>query len=546
MYDSTDTTLQTVPISTGTIAASTSFGPIAYDVWNDKGSVVGSDTLNDALLIPQAFNGVDWVTSGLPVVDEGWVKVQFAGVKNPGNDSTLATQTSGYVPCSSFHPLPFSPLPKNCARILNVRIDVPAGAADVTQNVRLALRYNQTVYPLGLLTSLASGGAVMPDRFDLTLRRLVATALSGIPVTASGAASVAVVGRWYVYDGLPYFATPQTVALNQTDGAAAALTVGTSYIATLSQAVGTNTVTTTKGTKAASPVAPAVPANQIFLAYVTVAYQGGGTSIINQGNVDSTSVSFGEFFVTSRTGSLVLTIGAGSAITTSDTRIVSTKLSSYSVPDNAVFYLWMLPDGTFTSTATVASPAAGAIRLASGNSAAGAINRLSNDNISIGRAVDTYYMFLRYKGPLAVGSDLDWDVLPYAAAGGGPLVSYTPPDEWYLERVYFDAGSAPVGGADTKIDVNYRPRAGAAGVGAIATPGTTIYTSQATTDYRPKLETLIGNLSPTDPLDSSLLGDASHEVRVFPGGTRFSFDCDAVSTTPPVDVIVQLQFRRLR
>jgi hypothetical protein len=180
MYDSTDATLQTLPISTGIIAAGTSFGPNTYDVWNDKGGVIGSDPLNNAFLIAQAFDGANWVTSGLPVTDEGWVKVQFNGVKNPGNDATLATQTSGYVPCSSLHPLAFSPLPKNCARILNVRIDVPAGVADVTQNVRLALLYNQTVYPLGLLTSLASGGAVMPDRWDVSLRRLTATVPSGV------------------------------------------------------------------------------------------------------------------------------------------------------------------------------------------------------------------------------------------------------------------------------------------------------------------------------------------------------------------------------
>jgi hypothetical protein len=538
LYDSTDTTLQTVPISTGTIAAGTSFGPTTYHFWNDKGGSIGADTINDAFLIAQMFNGTDWVTSGPAALDEGWIKARLSGVVNPGNDPAFATQSSGYMPISSFHPLSLDPIPKNCARIIDVKIDVPAGSADVSQNVRLALLYNERVIPLGLLTSLASGGAIIPERWTSSIRRLNAIAGgatgAAVIVTGSGLATVSVAARWYNYDGLPYLATPQTVTLNQTDGAAAALTVGTSYIATLSQAVGVNTVTTTKGTKAASPTKPAVPANEILLGYVTVAYQGGGTSIINQGNIDTSAVVFGEFFLTAGSG-LSVTVGPGAAITTADMEIRSTVSSSIAVADNTARAIWMLSDGTLTTAAIGAtSPAIDAIYFGQVGTSGGAIVQVLNDNLSIGRAIDTYTMFLRYKGPLTVGTNLDWDTLPW---GYGSLSS-TPP-EWYLERIFADTGTVPSGVGSTIIDINYRGRAV-----PLTSAGTTIFTSQgAGYDRRISLfaTAIAGDF---DGVNS--IGASGHEVRTFSGGTRFSFDVDAVSSVAPTDVVIQLQFRRLR
>jgi hypothetical protein len=538
LYDATDTTLQTVPISTGTIAAGTSYGPITVHLWDDKGGLIGSDTINDAFLIAQYWNGSDWLTSGAPVVDEGWVKARLSGVVNPGNDATLTTQSSGYVPVSAFHPLPLNPIPKNCARIIDVKIEVPAGSTDVTQQVRLALLYNEQVIPLGTFTSLATGGAVIPDRFDASYRRLLASAFAGDPLSAAGTAIVTVASLWYVYDGRPWYQVQQTVTLNQTDGAAAALTVGTAYIATISQAASAGVVTVTKGTKSAAPTKPNVPSGELLLGYVTVVYQGGGTSIINTANIDCSTVVFGEYYVTPATG-LNVYIHPGRAITTVDTLTLSSVKSTLAVP-YAFSFVWLLPDGTFTCTDTAVVPQVGAIYLAVVTTAGGVVTAIRNDNAEIGRAIDFYPMTLRYKGALAVGTDVDWDVLPHGSVGA------IDGSDWDLDRVFVDVGVTGSGAGSTIFDINYRLVNG-----SLSVPGTTIYTSQATVDRRPQSNG--ARQTYLDPEQTSgglsvnqVVGDASHEVRTFASGMRFSFDIDAVQATPPRDVSIQLLFRRLR
>lgn len=95
----------------------------------------------------------------------------------------------------------------------------------------------------------------------------------------------------WVFAGVDKTMSSKTATLNQNDSAAAALNVGEAYKAVISLSASTSALTATKGVKAvaASAVAPATPAGEIYLATVTVLYQGGGTSIIANANIDQTA-----------------------------------------------------------------------------------------------------------------------------------------------------------------------------------------------------------------------------------------------------------------
>jgi hypothetical protein len=234
----------------------------------------------------------------------------------------------------------------------------------------------------------------------------------------------------------------------------------------------------------------------------------------------------------------VLNIWLGTAITIGDTRVSSTALSQITAQANiGSNRIYINADGSFGQAAVTPMPS-NAIPIATVSCDASNVTSLYNDNITIGRAIDTYSMVLRYSGPLAVGTDLDWSCLPFAesrSASGNNL------EEWYLERVYVTFGLAGSGAGSTIIDINRRER----NVGFLSA-GVTIYTSQGTFDRRPTITTSISARDPDNPLTTPPFGNSSHEVRVFSGGDRFSFDVDAVTATPPTDVEIQLQFRRLR
>ena len=93
-YDATGTTEISSTISAA-VTAGSSVAAVEYELWNAKGGT--ADTLSNARLRVEEFDGTDWVTSGAPAVDEGWVKVSLTGIHNDG-DANMVPQTTGYVP----------------------------------------------------------------------------------------------------------------------------------------------------------------------------------------------------------------------------------------------------------------------------------------------------------------------------------------------------------------------------------------------------------------------------------------------------------------
>lgn len=517
MYDATDSATVSAPI-TASVNAGNALAAVEYRLWNDKGATHSSTTLNDARLRVVAYDGTNKISSGLPALDEGWVEVRLIG-QNTTGDPAMLVQTSPWTKLGTDRALWLSPIPANCARHFEVKITVPSGAANNVQEIYLELVYDEFSIVLGRHVSLATGGGIIPDRFDVSLRRLTSGGrFSGF----TGAETFTVEDRTYVYDGTPYTVLQTVVTLNQTSGSGA-LAAGESYIAIISQAAGSATPTTTKGNRAVTPVAPATPTGEIFLGKVTVTYQAGGTSVINSGNADLTAVLYGEFIAINQ-GTSTLKIGAGRAITGTDTEITHTANSSVALASDSGFFVWLNSDGTFTTTVGD-TPPDNSIYIASGVTISGVIISLSTFNKPRAeRAITEYTLELRHHGSQSVAADLAWGI-------GPPWLSV-------LESVRVEHGVPSSGGTGTTIyDINTRPSGG-----SLATPGTTIYTSQGTVDRRPSIAV---GATVSFAQSPDLVNE--HEVVTCNPSIRFSLDCDAVTTgTVAVDVIAVLTFRRRR
>lgn len=503
-YDATGTTEISSTISAA-VTAGSSVAAVEYELWNAKAGT--ADTLSNARLRVEEFDGTDWVTSGAPAVDEGWVKVQLTGIHNDG-DADMVPQTTGYVPLGVNRTLLLEDIPQNCARIMNVRIDVPSGQSSSAQEVRLVVLYDESSVVLPFRFSTLSGGGVIPARLDAALRKIT----DGRTLSAASGEVVTIAKGRYTYDGTPYFRITETVTLNQT-AADGALAAGESYIAVISQPQNSAAVAT-KGNKAASPTSPAVPSGNILLGRVTVAYQDGGTSIITASDINTTGVSASEYLVTAGSG-LNVTIGAGSAITTADTHPFRSVASTLAVTDNAASYIWLRPDGTFSATLTSTSPETGSLLLARAGAVGGVVTSVLDYRKQVDRAITEHVMTLVYWGEAGVLNDAHWAVLPFDA---------------YLESYRMDVATKGSAGL-TYVDITYRPPNT-----AMTTAGTTIFTSSATEDNRPGIHgagTIVG------------YSQKYHEVIVFDEGTRFAFDIKAIgSGTPAKDITITLKFRK--
>jgi hypothetical protein len=205
-------------------------------------------------------------------------------------------------------------------------------------------------------------------------------------------------------------------------------------------------------------------------------------------------------------------IGAGNALTSTDTQPFSSGSASITLPANGSYRIWLHPDGTFSTVLAVSStpPVVGAIQLAGAIGAAGVITSITDRRTYVSRAVLRHTMTLKLMGDSFVGTGFDFDVLGFDA----DLVGY---------RV--SSRNAYALAADVKVDIKY----------SVTTP-TTIFTSSGTSDLRPVLTTLaFSQMYSTTGSD--------HEVISFDAGTGFTFDI--VSQTNIVtDVIVQLYFER--
>ena len=520
-YDVTDTTLQTgsLPVSQD---AGTTYGPTTLHLWNDKGALLGATVLRNCRIVPKVFNGVSRVTSGFPVLDESWVKIQLSGMNNTA-DSTMPAQSTGFVPIGANNPLVFKDISVNCARFLDIKIDVPAGAGPLTQDLYLEIVYDEATLALPLKTGQLIGPGVLQDFLDLSAQRLV----FGGGLTAVGTAVVTVAIGGTTFNGTPLNFNQQAITIDQNDGNAQALTAGQSYIAVLTKTPsGSPIVRTTKGARATSPVAPAVPSGEVFLGKVTIAYQAGGVSIITTGNLDMSGVLYGEFFAWIKSG-LILNIGGGTAIAQTDVQPFSGSVQSVALTDNATNTVFLRGDGSFyvlVGTWTGLPPFPDAMPLAQAITAGAAITSLTDIRPLIGRALTEIQFELALYGPPVVGQQSSARIIP---------------DDVYLEFVDFHIGRLGVGATsgNFQIDVVAWPRGNDVSGASASVFFTSPVDQRPIIPYNAAAGALFSELNRTSSVLLQKGSRVALQIIAIPAGTF---------TTDPQDVTVILRCRKAR
>ena len=314
IYESDDVT-PAAPIDlTGAnaIAGGASSAVLEYHVWNDLGGIHGggADTIRTPGLRITASNGVDYVATGEPLVDDWWALATVTGVIKTG-DPTMPDYVSASKPIGAFADLDLPDIPPNCAVKVTLVFRAPGLAADVTQNFHIGLVYNEPSEPLTKRIAVPVGGGVIPGHRLPELWQIA----RGLTLSADGTAVVTVARGADDYYGLRRNHVAQTGTLNQ-NAADGALGVGESYIARVSlNAAGTAVYT--KGNKGGAPTAPALPASSLHLGLVTVDYDAGGTSVIDTADLDMTGTRRGDYQVAAGAG-LSVDITPGYAMADSD------------------------------------------------------------------------------------------------------------------------------------------------------------------------------------------------------------------------------------
>lgn len=293
-----------------------------------------------------------------------------------------------------------------------------------------------------------------------------------------------------IISGIPYVDLLHTITLDGNDGAAAALTTGNEYWATISKG-GQAGLIETKSAQGAAPLAnslrPAVPTGEEFVAYVRRHFD----AVIEAGDIFQDTRFHDRFSVRDLT-TTTLTLNPGSALV--DNRICArTGVLIATLTDDAVNTIWLDPltAGLFVTTGTNPPPVDRSLPLW---------------QITLAAGVETLRVDLRsYIGPREittftaskVGALVDEEVLGY---------HYHPPGRSAYIRtplgINCSVGTTGDTSGQTVFDLEYSTAGGA---------WTTVFTSFASEDRRPTID-----FDATDPVDSAALP----EVVEIPGNTR--------------------------
>lgn len=482
--DVTPYTLQEIDVDGG--ATST---PIVLRIWNDKGRVLDSSVASNVMLMVAAKTGTNafGVEDEKPV-DERYIRAAvtdtMVGAAADDEPEPLGSQQ---IPLGAWSFLPLGRIPPDCGREVTFSA-MPGVNGAWIGTLRLFVDYGSTSTGLAHRVATALGSGVLADVLEPSVRRVT----FGGRIVAAGTDVVTVEDRVFAADGLELAAWENTITLNQNDSAAAALASGQSYIACVSQPIAGGAAVGTKGVKSATPVKPTMPADHIFRGWVTVAYEVGGTSVIDQADVDQSRATNGDFAVEIGTG-LNLTVGGGRGLSTpGDLEQLSDAPTTVTlVDDTANQTVYLSAIGVPTLTAGV-----GSYPLASADAAAGAITALRDLRLRRSRALDRIILKLSATGLLSTAPLTDQDIAFLE-------------DEAWLESVTLELEDDDPAWTAGSVIADIR-----SGVGARGT-GVTIYTGDAGHVYKPAVAF------------DALRGTPAilHLVRgPFPAGTRFELD----------------------
>ena len=498
-------------------AVSTTLGPgdtISYSrtLANDYLSAQSAGAMTGVRLALEVKIAGVWRRSGHPALDDGWASFRIASVENAG-DATFGPYSTGAKRIGTYADFETRDIPENCGLNFTIQWDAPSDIPTTAFEWRLVPLWDQNSVATGAKVGEARGGGVLPGWRDESIRKVV----TGREIITAGTDAIIVERGTWDYDGARGTTVRSSHTLNQNDSVPSALTAGQSYIATISQD-STGAVTVTKGTRAVSPTAPAVPTNHIFLRYITVDYQVGGTSIINDADLSGTFIR-GDYYVEAGTG-LSVEIHAGRALYATSSWSFHDIVSVCGVTASITNYVWARPDGTFSATATEAPPIAGAELLCEADADGSAVTAVRRRASALGIPVDVIPIELRLGNVSATGTFLEFCEMPF---------------DWELLSVKFLAKSLSGGAANSyKIDVNTAAEGEPSGG-----THTTIYTGQGGSDDR----------RPAIAYNATMLSveEQFHEVRRGNRGARISVDVDAIPAGGTLtDARVVLNVRRYR
>ncbi len=524
LLNSTDTATVDLDV---TADAGTPSAPIEIHFWNDHGLAdPGTTTMRNPRLVYEVSEdgGATWLSSGHPVLDRLFARIEITGQDKTG-DAAMAEQVEPPRAIGTNSPILLKDIPPNTARFLSFYIDAPTSALDANIKHRLIVDWDSDAAPVARRAGLVSGGGVIADRLAASgLRRMV----EGGQLTESAVPDddVNVAPLLANYDGDVLVRLAQTVALNQNDSAAAALAVGESYIAVISQPAA-GAAHATKGAKAVVPVAPALPANEVLLGYVTVHYQA-GPSVIVTADIDSESVAYGELRVSAGVG-LFVDLAAGESLTVNDFEQYPQSQGAIAVPPSGTSWIWMLSGGAQDVTATDVPPEYGAFPLAKVTTDALGVTDVTDLRPIVDKPLHSYAVEI---ADLVAPLDTANIVLGVAVLDREVLVDEITAD-------ILDDGAGAASGAWV-FDV-FALDAGAAVRMGDAVPGgaVTLFTSFATSDQRPAIA-----------WNATVLRAATkwHEVRKLERGTRLVVALAAVPGgafgTTPEGFVIQLKCRK--
>lgn len=300
----------------------------------------------------------DWVSSGGAAVDELMGRFEITSqdsTATPGQQIVLGqVQVMGHLRAAL--------LPTILAGdwiIADIWLQQgTSSASGAAFNVKFQVAEDEPVVPIAEgISAFAHGvltGLYQQESFVISGR---ATTATGTPDDQVHTAT----GSWLL-DGAEYTdGSARASTLNQNDGAAAALASGQSYIAVLTQS-SSNAPTVTKGLKGTSPTRPTPPAGEIILAWVTVSYQAGGTSVIQNSDIDA-DLTYGRLLVTAPATGLSAVVHAGKAIGEGFMQVHGLK-ETVTLTGSATNRIWLQTDGLVVKTLSDTPPSPGAHWLA--------------------------------------------------------------------------------------------------------------------------------------------------------------------------------------
>lgn len=501
-YDDTDTTeqptLSFAPVNGTPTAAQ------EVHLWNDIGGALGATDSLEILLTAYSRNtGSGSYSQDDDVALNGWVEVRLIDVAGTG----IVAQTTSWTAIGRNRFLAVRPIPAECARHLEVRLNIPAGVGTQAKQVRLRMIEGSRAFATAM--GLRAGGVMglrMPLGDTATYQ-----VLEGGVVTAQGSPddTVAVTTLVGIGGGVPNVIVAHNETISDVDGDAATLGSGEEYFCALCYD-GSDTLAQVKGSKGTAPIAdtlePEIPENHVCLSMIRRNYD----AVIETAHLDSALMRWGGAYLED-TGDLQPRLWSFEVVA-GDMVVVSATYDQLSLTGSATNYVWALPAGTVGTNTTGVPPENGAILLYEPTTDSGAITALADRRPWM--APNLYVMTLQLAGTLS-GGETSNSVLPRRANAmllpiGGVVLAMG------------DQGTTS--GANT-FDINYSEEGAAFA---------TIFTSQSTVDLRPSVP-----YDASDPVDS----EARPEVLVFKGGTRFQAECDTVAGAgTPGDATVQLVF----